>query len=91
MLERATIGLEPGAVCDVICTDGEQSRDPSLVELSSAPCLSVAAVDRLIEQQQEAVRAHVPSIMREKNEAHAREAAAWRPPETLTRWHVRIA
>ena len=33
MLERATIGLEPGAVCDVICTDGEQSRDPSLVEV----------------------------------------------------------
>ena len=60
-------------------------------ELSSAPCLSVAAVDRLIEQQQEAVRAHVPSLMREKNEAHAREAAEWRPPETLTRWHVRIA
>lgn len=89
VLERAVLGLEPGAVADVVCTDVDAATDPILG--ITPPPLSDAAVAMVTEAQHKIFAAQAgSSIVPERNAECAREARAWRPPATMTRWRVRV-
>jgi len=88
VLDRGVLGITPGSVVNVICSDELAATDKLLgIE---APELCEKAVERVIEVQMREFANHEPSIIKEKNDEFAQEARAWRPPKSITRWNIRL-
>ena len=88
VLHRAVLNVQPGAVLDVVCTDDVQARDPLL--LIEPPALCERAVQRIVQEQRRGFATRSPSVVPEHEAELRAEAAAWSPPATQTRWHIRI-
>ena len=75
-------------VCDVFVSDVEAARDHVLgIE---PPLLSDAATKRVAQVQMRHWQEDAPSLVPEQNEAVRQQAAAWQPPESMTRWRIRL-
>lgn len=89
VIERAILGMPPGSVVDVICTDTDAARDPEL--RIEPPVLGSKATDKIVTLQRKEFSEKVgSSIMPDRNKEYAEEARRWKPPETMTRWNVRL-
>ena len=75
-------------VCDVFVSDVGAARDHVLgIE---PPLLSAAAKKRVAQVQMRHWQEDAPSLVPEQNEEVRQQAAAWQPPESMTRWRIRL-
>jgi hypothetical protein len=87
VIERAILGMPPGSVVDVICTDADAACDNEL--RISPPSLGSKATDKIITLQRKEFSEKIgSSIMPDRNKEYAEEAQNWKPPATMTRWNV---
>mmetsp|Transcript_10782 Transcript_10782/g.34568 ORF Transcript_10782/g.34568 Transcript_10782/m.34568 type:complete len:358 (+) Transcript_10782:51-1124(+) len=89
VLERAVLGLPPGSVADVICTDAAAASD-SLLRIEPPPLGPLATETVTAVQRKQFSEQIGASFIEEKNAEVLAEAKAWRPPATMTRWNVRL-
>ena len=88
-LERSVLNLATGSVADLVCIDEDAATD-DLLRIRPTPLgpEAVALVSEL--QAKEFAQKIESSIIREKAQEYERQAQAWQPPKTMTRWHVRL-
>eukprot|EP00316_Scyphosphaera_apsteinii_P020551 CAMPEP_0119318280 /NCGR_PEP_ID=MMETSP1333-20130426/45950_1 /TAXON_ID=418940 /ORGANISM="Scyphosphaera apsteinii, Strain RCC1455" /LENGTH=353 /DNA_ID=CAMNT_0007324425 /DNA_START=25 /DNA_END=1086 /DNA_ORIENTATION=- len=88
VLDRGVLTLTPGTVANVICIDAQQGYDEVLN--LRMPNLPESATKTIKERRHEELMAHEPHMMQDKEVEFWQEAAKWKPPESMTRWHLRI-